>query len=277
MRTWLFVPGHDAPKIRKALALDADAVIVDWEDAVPAQQKDAAREITAALLAQTPTSRRLVVRINGARDAGHTADIAALPALPIAAVMLPKAEEPDVVAHLAEVSGLPVIALVESALGVERAFEIAGAHARVERLAFGSLDFLADVGGQWSPQGEGFLYARSRVVVAGRAAGLAGAVDGVYPQLDDPDGLRQDAALARRLGFAGKLLLHPAQIAIVRDAFAPTPDEIAQAARIVRAFEEALAANRAAVSLDGRFVDPPVVRWAQQVLREAGAETTDEH
>lgn len=266
VRAWLFVPGDDAHKIRKALASPADRVIVDWEDGVPPRQREAARAITAAQLAEDPAPGRVVVRVNGARASEHRADLEALTRLPVAAVMLPKAERPDDVARLAEESGRAVVPLIESALGVEQATLIAGAHARVERLGFGPLDFLADVGGQWSPQGEALHYARARLVVASRAAAIPGPIDGVYPLLNDPDGLRHDALTGRRMGFAGKMLLHPAQIAVVREVFAPTPDEIAQAERIVRAFAAAAAANRAVVSVDGRFVDPPVVRWAEQIL-----------
>jgi len=268
MRTWLFVPGNDDHKIQKALASPADVVIVDWEDGVPAHQKDTARAVSAALLAQ-PLARRAIIRINSAQTSAYPADVAALAHLPIATVMLPKVEQPAEVVQLANSVGRAIIPLLESALGLERAAIIAGAHAQIERLAFGPLDFLADVGGQWSPEGEALHYARSRLVIASRVAGLPGPIDGVYPQLNDPDGLRRDALIGRRLGFAGKMLLHPAQIAIVRAVFAPTPAEIAQAEQILRAFEEAVAANRSVVSVDGRFVDPPVVRWAQQVLASA--------
>lgn len=266
MRTWLFVPGHEERKLRKALTSRSDVVIIDWEDGVPPDEKEEARSVTRAVLAEVSPALRLVVRVNPPQTPWHEGDMAVLESLPVAATMVPKAEDPVALQGLVRL-GIPLIPLVESALGVERAFEIARAHRLVERLAFGSLDFLADIGARWTPEGEAIQYARARVVVAGRAAGLTGPIDGVYPRLDDPEGLRRDAEQARRLGYAGKLLVHPRQIDIVQEVFSPTPEEVAQARRIVAAYQDALAAGRAAVSVDGRLVDPPVVRWAEEVLR----------
>ncbi|HUS13716.1 MAG TPA: CoA ester lyase [Chloroflexia bacterium] len=268
MRTWLFVPGHDARKSAKALQSAADVIIFDWEDAVPEDRKAEARQTVRATLlaADRPTPRR-VVRINHAGHPGFVEDVAALEGLPISGVMLPKVAGPDDVRRLAAHTPHPIIPLLESARGIESALHIAEAHAQVERLAYGALDFVADLGGQWTPSGEASHYARARIAVAGRAAGLAGPVDSVYPLLDDAEGLRRDAVAARVLGFAGKTLLHPNQIAIALEVFAPTADEIREATTVLTAFAEARARGESVVRLpDGRFVDPPVVRWAEQVL-----------
>jgi citrate lyase subunit beta/citryl-CoA lyase len=266
MRTWLFVPGHDARKIQKALRSDADVVIVDWEDAVPPERKLEARNLTGAILARESPRPRCVVRVNGRHDPSFADDITALDGLPISGVLLPKAGNPADVTDLAGAVGQPIIPMLESALGVESAFAIAKAHPHVERLVFASLDFLADLGVQWAPQDPLSQHARARVAIAGRAAGLAGPIDTVYPQLNDDDGLRRDASAARSHGFVGKLLLHPSQIAIVREVFSPTPEELAQAHEIMAAFQAARARGEAAVRLGGKFIDPPVVRWAEQVL-----------
>ncbi|HEU5099906.1 MAG TPA: CoA ester lyase [Roseiflexaceae bacterium] len=274
MRTWLFVPGHDSYKLHKALRSAADAVIVDWEDAVPPERKQEARALAGTILAQPPASPRCVIRMNGRHDPEFDADLAALALIPISAILLPKVGDPSDVIDLSHAIEPAIIPIIESALGVEAAFAIAKAHPRVERLAFGSLDFLADLGVQWAPHDPASQYARARIAIAGRAAGLEGPIDTVYPQLNDDDGLRRDAASARACGFVGKFLLHPAQIPIVREVFSPTPEELAQATAIIAAFQEARSRGESAVRLDGKFIDPPVVRWAQQMIALHDAEKT---
>ncbi len=278
MRTWLFVPGHETKMVVKALRSGADAVIIDWEDAVPPEAKALARERTRELLEHhyAPLAPLIIVRVNGARSEAFAADLPALRGLPVGAVMLAKAEGPEDVEACAG-AGFPLILLVESALGVEEALALARAHAGVERLAFGSLDFLADIGASWSPDGEALLYARARLVSCSRAAGLEPPIDGVWPKLEDEAGLVRDAKLARALGFGGKLLVHPKQLAPVREAFAPSTDELERARRIVRAAAGVEAGG--ALRLGDEMIDPPVVRWARQLLeasREEVVAETDE-
>jgi citrate lyase beta subunit len=209
---------------------------------------------------------RCIVRVNHVQHPGFAEDVAALIGLPVSGVMLPKVGLPAEVRDVARQVGPPLIPIIESALGLELAFEIARADPRIERLAFGPLDFMADMGLQWTADNPAYQYARTRVAIAGRAAGRAGAIDGVYPQLGDDAGLRRDAMAARALGYVGKLLIHPAQIPIVREVFSPTAAEVVQAAEIMRAFDAAKQRGEAAVRLGSTFIDPPVVRWAQQVL-----------
>jgi citrate lyase subunit beta/citryl-CoA lyase len=270
MNVWLFVPGHDQHRIPKALNSDADAVIIDWEDAVPAGQKDVARVQTRATLASVSPVRRVIVRINHPRTPYGPGDMAALADLPLGGVMLPKVEAAaDLLIEDLLKLNLPLIPMIETARGVEFALEIAQAHPLVERLVFGALDFVADIGGQWTPEGEAFLYAQSRVIIAGRVAGLAETLGGVYPHIQDLEGLKQDARKGRILGLRGKTIIHPAHIPIVREALRPTPEEVAEAKQIIQAFSEAVADNRAALMINGRFIDPPVVRWAEQILQAA--------
>lgn len=270
MNVWLFVPGHDQRKIPKALSSDADAVIIDWEDAVPAGQKDVARIQTRAALATTSPTRRVIVRINQPRTPYAADDIAALTDLALGGVMLPKVEAAaDLLIEDLLKLNLPLIPMIETARGVEYALEIARAHPLVERLVFGALDFVADIGGQWTPDGEAFLYAQSRVIIAARVAGLAETLGGVYPHVHDLEGLKREALKGRILGLRGKTIIHPAHIPIVREALRPTPEEIAEAKQIIQAFAEAVADNRAALMINGRFIDPPVVRWAEQILQAA--------
>lgn len=269
MKTWLFVPGHEPDKVRKALASRADVVIVDWEDAVPLDRKNQARSVARDILVNLPARPRVIVRVNSVQTDQYAQDIANLAGLPVSAIMLAKAAEPAEVQHLAE-QGKPIIPVIESALGIENAFQIAKSHPLVERLVLGTMDLMADMRARWEPDGPALQYIRSRLVIADRAAGLAGPVDGVYPQLNDLDGLQREAATARKLGFVGKLVLHPRQIDVVHQVFSPTQEEIEQARETIAAFDEAIAAGRSAIRIGDRFIDPPVVIWAQNVLRMAG-------
>jgi citrate lyase subunit beta/citryl-CoA lyase len=271
MKSWLFVPGNDPDKLRKALASLADVVIICWEDAVAASQKEAARELTRATLANTSAHPRVVLRINSAKTEEYPKDIAALDGLPVSAIMLAKVSEPGELIHLASL-GHTIIPLIESALGVENAFQIAKAHPLVERLVLGTMDLMADLWAQWEPDGISFLYSRSRVLNAGRAAGLAGSIDGVYPLIGDLDGLHQEAMTARKMGFVGKLLIHPRQIEVVQKVFTPSPEEIEEARQTIVIFGEAVAAGRSAIRIGDRMVDPPMIIWAQNILRLAGLE-----
>ena len=271
MKTWLFVPGNESEMVRKALASSADVVIVDWEDAVAGSQKEHTREVTHASLANAPSRPRAILRINSFKSAEYANDIAALGDLPVSAIMLAKVSAPEEVQQLANL-GHPVIPLIESALGIENAYQIAKAHPLVERLVLGTMDLMADLGAQWEPDGLSFQHLRSRVLIAGRAAGLAGSIDGVYPLLGDLDGLHREAMTARKLGFVGKLVIHPRQIEVVRRVFSPTPEEIEDAKQTIAAFGEAVAAGRSAIRIGERLVDPPMVLWAQNILRMAGVE-----
>jgi citrate lyase subunit beta/citryl-CoA lyase len=273
MKTWLFVPGHEPRKLRKALESSADVVIADWEDAVPTSKKEEARAVVRDVLSTVPSRPRVTLRINDTRSDHYSEDVLALKGLPLSAVVVPKVSEPAEVQVVAEL-GLPIIAIIESAMGIENAFDIAKAHPLVERLVLGTMDLMADIGGQWEPDGPVLQYPRSRMLFAGRAAGLAGSIDGVYPLLGDLDGLYREAVTARKLGFTGKLIIHPRQIDVVHRVFTPTEEEIAEAKETIIAFDEAVAAGRSAIRIGERFIDPPMVIWAQNVLRRAGKDAS---
>lgn len=255
IRAPLFVPANRPERFAKAATSGTDAVILDLEDAVAVDAKDAAR----AGLATDFTALPVIVRINAHGTPWHDADVAAVAALKPAAVILPKAEDAAVTAQVARALGLPVIALVESALGLAQARAIAAAPG-VARLAFGSVDFCADLG--CAHLREVLLPARSELVLASRLAGIAAPIDGVTVQLDDLSVSHDDAAHARALGMTGKLCIHPKQIAEVKRAFAPTPAELDWARRVV-------ASGDGAVSVDGAMVDEPVRIRARAILAEA--------
>ncbi|MCZ7561058.1 MAG: CoA ester lyase [Burkholderiaceae bacterium] len=260
-RSLLFVPGSRPDRFDKAMAAGADAVVVDLEDAVAPADKDRAREALAAWLAP---GRAVIVRINGA-DTGWFRDDLALCARPgVSAVMLPKAERADDIAALRAAGAATVLPLVESAAGFAALAAIAGAPG-VQRLAFGSLDFGVDLGMRDALEDE-LLFFRSQLVLASRLAGLQPPVDGVSTAIDDAARLRDDALRARRLGFGGKLCIHPRQVADVNRHFAPTEAERAWAQRVLDA---AAASGGAAVAVDGKMIDKPVILRAQAILRDA--------
>lgn len=260
-RSYLFVPGDRAERIGKACASGADAVVVDLEDAVAPGSKGAARDAVAGAL---DAAQPVVLRINSI-DTAWFADDARLCAHPgVAAVMLPKAYAADSVAALrAACGGKPVLALVETAAGIAGLAELAAAG--IARLAFGSIDFQLDL--DIADDDLALLPFRMQLVLASRLAGLPPPVDGVTTALDDTARIDADARRARALGFGAKLCIHPKQVAIVNAAFSPTAAELAWARRVVDA---AAAADGAAVAVDGKMVDAPVLMRARRLLAAGG-------
>ncbi|MCB1444283.1 MAG: CoA ester lyase [Rhizobiaceae bacterium] len=256
----LFVPGDRPDRFAKAVAAGPDAVIVDLEDAVAAEAKAAARDGLADALPAMPAGMPVILRINAAGTEWHEADLAMAARLRLAALILPKAETAADITRVADRCGCPVVALVETAVGLHRAVEIADASAR---LAFGSIDFAADLGMAHTRQS--LLAARSALVMAARIAGQPAPLDGVTTAIKDDGMIADDCAHAVELGFSGKLLIHPAQIASARRGFAPSGTETAWAERVLAA-----SAGGAAVRVDGAMVDAPVIRRAEQILARAG-------
>jgi citrate lyase subunit beta/citryl-CoA lyase len=262
-RSYLFVPGNRPDRFPKACAAGAGAVIIDLEDAVPAAEKSQARLSVEAWL--TPASP-VVLRINGAETPWFRDDITCCRMPGVQAVMLPKTEGAEHLHRLEEWLGqsVPILPLIETARGFANALEIA-AHHSVRRLIFGALDFQIDL--SIPGDGEELLYFRSQLVLVSRLAGIQPPVDGITTAIDNPEELRADTLRARRLGFGGKLCIHPKQIPLVNECFRPTADEIAWARSVVDA---AASAKGAAVAVGGQMVDRPVVLKAQRVLEEAG-------
>jgi citrate lyase beta subunit len=265
-RSLLFVPGNDAHKLEKALSAGADAVVADLEDAVPAGEKETARSLVAALLTGARTECLVAVRVNGAGTAFWEEDLRALAGLSLDALVLPKAT-PDAVAEL-PADAPPVVAVVETAWGVKRAYETASAPP-VAALALGAVDLALELGLEPRPDGQEVLLARSQLVLDSAAAGLRAPFDLVHLETRDPEGLEHECRLARSLGFRGKLCIHPAQVEIVNRVFSPSAEDVERARRIVEAYERGAAEGRGAVALDGEMVDLPVVERAKGILAEA--------
>ena len=287
MRSLMFVPAHRERMVQRALGLGEfgpsalDVAILDLEDGVPPAAKDAARRAVADALARPPRGGPLrFVRIQRALSDAGDADLDAVVRSGLDGIVAPKVRRAEEIVWLADeldsrervmsiASGtIRIVASIESAAALVDAPRIAAASERVIGLAFGSEDFALDLGLPTKREGEAeeLLYARSATVVAAASAGKL-AFDGIWPDIDDAAGLRADSLRARRLGFTGKTLIHPGQIAVVNEIFSPSAAEVDEARRVVRAFDEALGRGHGAVALDGQMLDAPVVDRARRVLR----------
>ncbi|MBM0127418.1 CoA ester lyase [Pimelobacter simplex] len=258
-RSYLFVPGDRPDRYQKAVDSGADVVVIDLEDAVTPDRKAGARREAAAWLAGGGAA---IVRINDARTDHHRADVDALrEGEGLLGVMVPKAETPEVLSAVAVRTEAPVVALVESAIGMRDVHALAAAPG-VVRLAFGHLDYALDLGA--APDDAAMLHARSTLVLASRVAGLAGPVDGVTTALGEGTTLARDVRRASTLGMTGKLLIHPNQVSGTHEAFRPSEEDVRWACAVVEAPAVAGAAR-----VDGQMVDAPVIARAEAILRRA--------
>lgn len=277
-RSVLYVPGSNARALEKARALPADALILDLEDAVTPSAKEEARSLALAALRSGGFGRKeLVLRVNGAGTPWGAADLAAAARSGAHAVLLPKVEGASEVQRaeraLLEAGAPPGQALwcmIETPAGVLRAAEIAAASPRLACLVAGTADLTKDLRARHTPARLEVLASLSLVVLAARAHGLA-ALDGVHLDLDDQAGFEAACRQGRDLGFDGKTLIHPRTVAAANRAFAPAPEEVALAGRVVAAHAEAQAAGKGVVVVDGRLVEALHVEEARRVLALAEA------
>jgi citrate lyase beta subunit len=270
----LFVPGDDARKAAKAAAAGADAVVLDLEDAVAADRKIAAREIAAASLANLDfgASERLV-RINPVGSGLDAGDLEATLSARPDGYVIPKVESQDQIREMVRRTSLgpvPLLALIETARGVVNLKEIAGADPRLQGLIFGAEDLAGDLGAVRTREGWESFWARGAVVTVAAAFSLQ-AIDTVFIDLDDEEGLGKDAALACQMGYSGKLAIHPKQVPLIAAAFTPSDEEIARARRLMELHARHQASGTGAFALDGKMVDWPMVRAAERLLARARA------
>ena len=258
-RSYLFVPANRPEMFDKACRAGADAVIVDLEDAVPFAGKAAARDALAGWLSP---EHPVLIRMNGADTEWFAADLALCGAPGVRGVILSKAEHVDDIARVKSAGAAAILPLVESAAGFDNVRAIAQAPG-VERLLFGSIDFQLDLGIRG--EREELLFFRSQLVLVSRLAGIGAPVDGVSTAIGDAATLLDDATHARRMGFGGKLCIHPKQVPEVNRCFSPGEEELAWARRVL---EAAASSNGAAVALDGKMIDRPVILRARQLLDE---------
>ncbi len=292
IRSWLFAPGNVPRFLERAFATDADAVVLDLEDAVPPGEKDRARELVSRALDARAVTRDAgplaFVRVNGSRSPELRDDLAAVVRSGLAGLRVPKVETADEVVELdarlgasEQLAGLPLgsvslVCGIESALGVLAAASIAGASPRVLALSFGAADFAADVGLTEGPARRETLTARSMLVLASRAAGIRPPIDSVHVAIDDAAGLERTTHEGRSLGFFGRSAIHPAQLPIINRVFSPSAEERSRARAIIEAAGAAAAAGSGSFRLsDGTFVDRAIVRQAELLVRLAERSTPD--
>lgn len=264
IRSWLYAPGHHPERVRKALGSGADAVIIDLEDSVPAARKDDARRAALEILATLPDLRPAVwVRINPLGTSTARADLEALAETAVDGIRIPRAEDPEAVRAAAHAMARPVHLLLETAIGLLAARELAAADPLVEGIALGEADLAADL----RCGSEGLEWARGSIVAISRGHGLDSPVQSVHTSVTDLDGLTATTRLGRGLGFFGRTLIHPRQIDPVHAVYQPGADELARAQEIVATAAQAKARGEAAaLTPDGRFVDPAVVAGARLVI-----------
>ena len=282
-RSFIFVPGNRANMLERARAFNADVVMVDLEDSVPPGEKATARDMAKEWV---PTLRRegqrVMVRVNSL-DTGLTrTELEAIVSPDLYGISLGKVESTwnirDVDRILSSIEpqagvergSIKIIPWIESASALVDARDIGAASPRVIGLAFGAEDFTNDMGIERSDTGEEVQVPRSLVPVAARAAGLA-SLDSPFVLFQDPDALRADARRARQMGFTGKFAIHPSQLDIINETFSPSPEEVTYARKIMEAWEQAEAEGRGSLAIDGRMVDVPVVKRAQNLLAFADA------
>ena len=277
-RSVLFSPGDRPDLLEKAPEMGADVVVFDLEDAVVPDRKDRARKVVADAVADTETSE-VCVRVNPLSTCGR-ADLAALEQPPDS-VMLPKVRQPEDVRALDDALvehgfDLPVLALLETPGGVLDAPAVADVDT-TDAVLLGAEDLSAAAGLSRTAEGTEILYARERLVLAAARAGID-AIDTLYTDFEDTEGLTEDARLAQQLGFDGKMAIHPAQVPVINSAFTPDSNRIDWAERVLTARDEAQADGRGVFTVDGEMIDAPLVTQAEAILergRAAGAVQSD--
>jgi citrate lyase subunit beta/citryl-CoA lyase len=278
LRSLIFVPGNRANMLERALSFNADIIMVDLEDSVPPAEKANARDMAREWVPRLHNEgKRVMVRVNSL-DTGLTLDeLAAVISPSLHGISIGKAElvwdlqEIDrIIAPLEYASGLgpggtKVIPWIENARAVMNVQQMAAASPRILAIAFGAEDYTNDMGIQRTDSGQEVYVPRATVAIAARAAGVA-SLDGPYVAFRNPEGLQQDAQLARQMGYNGKFAIHPSQIDIINETFSPRPEDVEYARQVVAAWEQAEAAGRGSLDLNGKMVDVPVVKRAQNLL-----------
>jgi citrate lyase subunit beta/citryl-CoA lyase len=286
IRTALFVPGNRPDRIEKAFGTGADVIIIDLEDAVPLSEKERSRPNVREKVAQF-ADRMILVRTNALGSDFIKGDLDEAIVEGVNGIILPKVERADDITKintlLIEVEknrALPkgsirVFPLIESAAAVQHIYDIVSTKTKPDRIytvMFGAADYTLDMGIEMTMEGNELFYARSRIAIACRAAGIAPPVDTPFMiDLKNTEALISDAGRAKELGFQGKLVIHPNQVEPCNKIFSPLPEEIKKAEKIVKAFEEAEAAGMAAIQLEGKFIDHPVVKRSKDILALSAA------
>lgn len=272
-RSVLFSPGDQPSKLDHAANSDADMIVFDLEDGVAPDRKHVARKTVVDALPVETTSE-VCVRLNPV-GSGAGADLTALAGTTPDSLMVPKVSAPEEIVTVGQLCveyelDCPTVALIETAAGVLSAAEIAAVD-RTDGLIFGAEDLAADIGATRTEEGQEVAYARQQVVLAARAHGVD-AIDTHYPAIDDEAGLRAETEGARRLGYDGKMAMHPRQVAIINEAFRPDDEELTWARRILEAVDQQ---GRGVIEVDGEMVDSPQIRQAERLVELANVDAGD--
>jgi citrate lyase subunit beta/citryl-CoA lyase len=279
----LFVPGNNPGMVKDAGIYGADSIMFDLEDAISLAEKDAARFlIREALTSLSFGQTEIIVRINGLDTKFALLDLEAVVSTGKATIRLPKTETADDVlacaeqialiekAHGIEIGSTKIIAAIESARGVLNAPAIAVSHPRLSAIALAAEDYTADLKTSHTREGSELYFGRCMILHAARSAGID-AIDSIFADVNDEEGLRNETKLIRQLGFDGKSCINPRQIRTIHEIFAPSQDEIRHAEAVINAYEDALQHGSGLISLNGKLVDRPVVLRAQRTLNFAKA------
>jgi citrate lyase subunit beta/citryl-CoA lyase len=273
----MFVPGSNPKKIQKALNVHSDVLIYDLEDAVAIREKESTRNIVKQTL-KNYTDKISFVRVNGVSTSYFREDIYEIVTDGLAGIVLPKTETREEVDLLDQLlneleskrnikSKIEIIPMIESAIGLFNAFEIASSSKRIKRMMLGSVDLALDIDAELTDEGTELLYARSHLVIASRAAGIESPIDAVFLDINDNGGLIKETQFVKKLGFKGKLIIHPNQIDTVNQIFLPTKFEIEEARHIILEYNKALEQGAGVVEVNGRMVDYPVVERAKKIIK----------
>ena len=277
----LYIPGNNPAMIQQGGVYGADSILLDLEDAVALNQKDAARILVRNMINVIDFyDSEVCVRVNHLSTPFGLADLEAIVPLQPSAIRYPKTESAEEVAELLQIiekiedrHGLPhskmtLHAMIETAMGVQNVFDIASKFDRVDAITIGGQDLTADMNIVYTPDGAGIDFARKRIVMAAKASHID-VIDTVFPDVNDEEGLRRETEYAKKIGFTGKAVINPRQIEIIHDVFTPTEEEIRKAYRIVKEFRANSASGIGVFAIDGKMIDAPIVTRAEYILKLA--------
>lgn len=268
-RCLLFVPGDSQRKLEKSAQLRVDCIIFDLEDSVAPGRKKAAREMVSKIIPSLNFKQtERLIRVNPPGSEFFTADMDTVASLDVEGIVLSKVETADHLLQAAQMTTLPILALIETALAVMNLREIAQATSQLTGLMFGAEDLMVNLGAVPSADKRELAYARSAVVMAAAAYGLQ-AIDSVFIDLQNTGGLTAETEAARRMGYTGKMAIHPNQVELIQRIFSPTGAEIEQATALVEAYQAHIKAGEGVFTINGRMIDRPVVGRAENLLERA--------
>jgi len=280
-RSMLYIPGNNPAMIQQGGVYGADSILLDLEDAVALNQKDAARILVRNMINVIDFyDSEVCVRVNHLSTPFGLSDLEAIVPLQPSAIRYPKTESADEVAELLQIiekiedrHGLPhnkmtLHAMIETAMGVQNVFDIASKFDRLDAITIGGQDLTADMNIVYTPDGAGIDFARKRIVMAAKASHID-VIDTVFPDVNDEEGLRRETEYSKKIGFTGKAVINPRQIEIIHDVYTPTEEEVRKAYRIVKEFKINSAAGIGVFAIDGKMIDAPIVTRAEYILRLA--------